>query len=254
MAARSMSAVLQHDRSPAPSHPRRITARRRSPGSSKGARMPGRSAHRIAAAPAAEPKAPEAKAGSPSPQKWWQWLIVYPTLATSIIAGLPTFANLVKSVVYGFTPGLVSEAERQNALWIKNKDCLMKATPVSIRTPQSFEVAATVCMDGDILLSGKRSDADAARLTWVPMSDVVPVTPPTSHASAFSIFSEAVAGERRSTMLAQDPNQKVLCQRWLEQGRLLQRVQTGAGCFDQVVDTFHGQVVSRNPAPCTPQC
>ena len=46
----------------------------------------------------------------------------------------------------------------------------------------------------------------------------------------------------------------VICQRFIDQRMLVRRVQTPQGCFDEIVDTFNGQVVRRNQVPCAPQC
>jgi hypothetical protein len=202
-----------------------------------------------------KPRAPEAesKDGKQS-MKWWQWFIVYPTIATSFFAAIPTATNYAKSLALGVKPSQVSDAETQNKLWEKNADCLINAKGLSIKTPQAFEVAATVCPNGDILLAGKRADSDSQRRRWVPISDVVPPLGNTtaSNVPPFSLISSATAGERRTTIVAQA--EQVICQHWVGQGMLLQRVATPNGCFDQVVNTFNGVVVSRQNAPCTPQC
>ena len=46
----------------------------------------------------------------------------------------------------------------------------------------------------------------------------------------------------------------VLCQEIVDGRYIHRRVQTPEGCFDEVIDTYNGQVVKRDPAPCTPQC
>ncbi len=198
-------------------------------------------------------RVPDAAAKDGKPMKWWQWFIVYPTIATSFFAAIPTVSNYAKSLSLGVNAAEVSDAEAQNKLWIKNADCLLNTKGLSIKTPQAFEVAATVCANGDILLAGKRADSDSQRLRWVPISDVVPpLASATAKVDLFSLIPAAMASERRSTMSAQAG--QVICQHWVGQGMLLQRVSTPSGCFDQVVNTFKGVVVSRQNAPCTPQC
>src|SRR5262249_30987751 len=148
-------------------------------------------------------------------------------------AAVPTVTNYVKSVSLGVKAIDVSDAESQNKLWIKNKDCLIDAKALSIKTPQAFEVAATVCANGDILLAGKRADSESQRLRWVPISDVVPPLAPAAVADRIDLFTlipAAMAGERRMSMSAQAG--QVMCQRWVSQGMLLQRVSTPSGCFD----------------------
>jgi len=107
-----------------------------------------------------KPRAPEAESKDGKPMKWWQWFIVYPTIATSFFAAIPTATNYAKSLALGVKPSQVSDAETQNKLWEKNADCLINAKGLSIKTPQAFEVAATVCPNGDILLAGKRADSE----------------------------------------------------------------------------------------------
>ena len=199
-------------------------------------------------------RAPAAESKDGKPMKWWQWFIVYPTIATSFFAAIPTVANYGKSLTLGVKASEVSDAESQNKLWIKNADCLLNTKGLSIKTPQAFEVAATVCPNGDILLAGRRADSESQRLRWVPISDVVPPlgNATSANVDGFSLISSAIAGERRSTIVAQAG--QVICQHWVGQGMLLQRISTPGGCFDQVVNTFNGVVVSRQNAPCTPQC
>ena len=45
----------------------------------------------------------------------------------------------------------------------------------------------------------------------------------------------------------------VLCTR-MDGRYLTRRVQTPEGCFDEVIDTYTGAVVSRKSAPCEAQC
>ncbi len=47
---------------------------------------------------------------------------------------------------------------------------------------------------------------------------------------------------------------RVLCQRWLNDGRLMRRISTAQGCFNQFVNTYRGVVEQQTPAPCSQQC
>jgi len=204
-----------------------------------------------------KPRAPEADSkDGKQPMRWWQWLIVYPTIATSFFAAIPTAGTYLRSLMLDVKATEVVDAETQNKLWVKNFDCVIKAKGLSIKTPQSYEVGATVCENGDILLAGKRSDSQTPRQRWVPLTDVLPPAAPStdSRVDLFSVIPSAMAGERRSTISAQLPGETIMCQRWVGEGRLLQRVSTANGCFDQVINTFKGIVISRQNAPCTPQC
>jgi len=196
---------------------------------------------------------PSRKFADKPSESWLKTLIIYPTLATSVLAALPTYGNLISAAVSGYKPGLVSVDATQNDLWKKNKDCLITAKPVSVTSPQGFQLTATVCATGDVLLDGKRVDSGFQNLKWVALSEVLP--PPNAkveYRSLFNIIPDAMASERHSSLLAQDGH--IICQKWVANGRLLQRISATTGCFDKIINTFDGTVVSSQPAPCSPQC
>lgn len=81
----------------------------------------------------------------------------------------------------------------------------------------------------------------------------------TTNASSSSERSRAPQAEsccqlkpRESSYLAQA--RRILCQRWLRPYILLRRVRVTGGCFDEIVDTRTGRILSSKPAPCNTFC
>jgi hypothetical protein len=51
-----------------------------------------------------------------------------------------------------------------------------------------------------------------------------------------------------------NPQAFVMCQRFINERTLLRVINANGACFDEVVDTFTGQIVSRNPSQCRQAC
>lgn len=190
------------------------------------------------------------------PQRWWQWILVYPTLALSLVSATPSWVNGFKSWAFGVKSA--AEAERQAALWTKNASCV-GLNSNGFLSPQKVSVDATICDSGDILVHAITPQKREV-FKWLALDDVVR---PASNGQGWLVSSaqaatlpEGLTGIRpaiRPPALKVALLQMVLCTR--SNGRLLlRRIQTPQGCFDEVIDTFTGALVSRNPAPCVPSC
>lgn len=203
-----------------------------------------------------KPNAAKDGSGSPgeSRRPIWQWLLLYPTLAVSVIGAVPTFADAIKSLIRDVPIGKSADAEEQRRLWEVNFECSRTHQPTSLKTPQSIEIASIICDTGDVLLTGKRPDWPAPKFRWVSAKDLAPTAAQSeNHSSLLSFISSAEAAEPPHITLAQWGGGQTICQRWVGNGMLMQRIYAPPqGCFDQVINTYNGMVVSRSPAPCTP--
>lgn len=184
---------------------------------------------------------------TPKPNKWWQWILLYPALFISIFASIPTYIEVFRSAKIGVEFGESKNALKQADLWKRNLSCL-DAPFDPLTTPNNTKVDATICKSGDVLV--KIFTADRGEYyQWVGVDSVV------SKASLdFDLISNAYAESYlvNSVFLASN---SVLCQKYLDSGRLLRRVSVpGQGCFDEIVNTYTGQVESKTPAPCDTQC
>jgi hypothetical protein len=191
------------------------------------------------------PVATEFATKTESPKRWWQWLLLYPGLAVAILGAIPTYREAFRSYSRDVPFGQSFDAEEQNRLWQKNFECAKKANFSPITNKQKVEIASVVCESGDVLLRGRRPDWEQPQVRWVSWNYVAP---------SLDIIKSANASESTPLILAQAPTTSVLCQRWVSPGRLLQRVATREGCFDEVINTYNGSVIGRRPAPCNPSC
>jgi len=174
------------------------------------------------------------------PRNWWQWLILYPALATSVLAAIPTIVESIKSFRLGVGYGQSANAEQQDRMWSKNMTCAQSPFDWLI-TPNNVHVDATICESGDVLVRVRRPDK-AFSFQWVQVDSVVN----DKKASSSSLMSSAFADEPVVVAQAQPP----MCQYFVQQGIVALRYWSPGGCFEDLVNTFTGQVVGRRPAPC----
>lgn len=188
------------------------------------------------------------------PRRWWQWFLVYPGLAVAFIGAVPTYIEAFKSYNLGVPFGRSFDAQTQNRLWQENFECAKKASFTTTINKKMVEIGSAVCESGDVLLRGKRPEWDRPQLRWVSWDEVAPNEKAEKKAHVLlEVFGPAYAGETDGVVMAQAPT-SVLCQRWVGPGQLLQRIGTPVGCFDQIINTYNGWVISSRPAPCTPSC
>jgi hypothetical protein len=98
---------------------------------------------------AQEATAPAAKA---SPTSWIQYLIVYPTLATSLFASVPTVWNELKAWRLGIASSQLQLVQEQESLWRSNLDCLQQQGIYEADGMEGLIVKVTLCPSGDVLL------------------------------------------------------------------------------------------------------
>lgn len=190
------------------------------------------------------------------PSRWWQWLLLYPSLIIAVVGAVPTYLELLNSYNLDVPYGHSADAREQNRLWQDNFECSKKADFAnSTKNKEAVEIGVAICESGDVLLRGKRPEWSQPNLRWVSWSDVAPNGSADNKAHALlELISSAEAKEPGLGMVAQAPTGSVICQRWVAAGQLLQRIATRNGCFDQLINTFNGWVLSTHPAPCIASC
>lgn len=194
-------------------------------------------------------------AESARPKRWWQQILLYPAFAVALVTAGPQWADTARGWKLGVKSA--SDSNKQALLWQKNATC--GANPAKgFLSPRNVAVDATICDSGDILVRAV-TPQNTPIYKWLPLDDVVRTAAgggfiPAAQAATLSPgvpsrAKPAVEPVARIAML----QASVLCTK--VNGRFLtRRIQTPQGCFDEVIDTFTGALVSRNPAPCSPQC
>ena len=110
----------------------------------------------------------EKSAGGQSPVRWWQWILIYPTLAISLMSAAPDWIDKFRAPDGAAT---FSEAEKQNRLWQKNAACA--ALPFKgFLSPSNVAVDATICNSGDILVHAVTPE-NAQVFKWFALEDVL---------------------------------------------------------------------------------
>lgn len=209
-----------------------------------------------------KPDAASPPPASGKPERWWQWILLYPTLGISLLTAAPQWVDQARAAVQGINQASARDAEKQSQLWRRNLSCA--AAPFAwYSNPSNVKVDATICDSGDIFVRAA-TPANGQFFKWIAIEDVVqlPVdagNPVIPAAQAAYKRLEGVGGAVRArggapALKLAGQQAMVICQRFLDQRMLVRRVQTPQGCFDEIVDTFNGQVVRRNPVPCAPQC
>jgi hypothetical protein len=186
---------------------------------------------------------------------WWQWLLVYPGLVLGLLGSIPTLINVYHSLKNGVPISKAQDSVEQTELWQNNFACVDGAQFNPITNPDNVRIGAVVCHSGDVLLQAQRPSWRNASYRWVHWSDIAP--PQGEQASIGALLghlADAAGADRYLRVQVQQVPMRVICQRWVGNGLLLQLIWSSQGCFDQLVNTYTGLVVSRSPAYCSNQC
>lgn len=180
-----------------------------------------------------------------SAKQWWQWLLLYPSFAVALLTAGPQWYDRINGYLLGVVSA--SQAEKQAHLWQKNASCV-GLNSNGYLSPRKIAVDATICNSGDILVRAITPEKDEI-YRWLALDDIVRKKNSGRLIPAAEATSLLFTGSALQTVLFQT----VICTK--TDGRYLtRRVQTSEGCFDEVIDTYTGSLVSRKPAPCAPQC
>jgi len=105
------------------------------------------------------------------PSKFWQYLIIYPTLALSIGGSIPTVWNEVKAWKLGVNSSQLQLVKEQENLWHTNLDCIQQQGIYEADGADGVVVKVTLCPTGDVLLRYYYND-------WGPIFKWVRHPPP----------------------------------------------------------------------------
>jgi hypothetical protein len=175
-----------------------------------------------------------------TPTKWWQWFLVYPTLITSIIAAIPTFHQIIRSYQIGVPYANVAKAEEQRLLWERNYDCIRENVNAVVATTKTNDIVkAGACKDtGDIIIEVNKADGTKIA-RWVSFQKLC------EPCVVELITDSAFAMEPKGRMEIE-----MICQKWIDKKHLYRRVKVGNTCYDEMVNTYTGEIVMRATVPC----
>ena len=173
-----------------------------------------------------------------------RWLL-YPTLVVTLWS-IPTYVELYRSNKLGVSFGQSVAAPKRDHVWKKNLRCT--AAPFDWYVNQySISVDTTICKSGDVLVRVNDPNGKAG-YSWVPVDGLIPKS------TAVSLLSKAYAAQPVLPLQMAQANDTVICQRFIDSGRILRRIQIRSGCYDEIVNPYTGEVLQLKPAPCDPNC
>jgi hypothetical protein len=191
--------------------------------------------------------------GDLKPKRWWQWFLMYPTVAVAMLGLVPGSTELYRIIQTGGEVPMfqTKDAVTQMNLWQKNAQCVEDVDSVEVNATGAVIVGAKICQSGDILISGRVLGGLPA-FRWIPVHMILG-----RDVASTNFFPQAHA-ETSAINFTDSQSQpgQIICQRWVGNGMLLQRVYWGPtnSCYDNLINTFTGMMVSSTPAPCNKMC
>lgn len=193
-------------------------------------------------------------------QRWWQWILLYPTLGVSLLTAAPDWIDKAKAAYLEVGKDSYKAALRENELWQKNTTCA--AAPYAwYGNPKEVRVDATICDSGDVYVRATSPDGQV-KAEWVAVDDMFPKPGegpsliPSAKAAAVSPGKPWQDYDLDDLSAKQYQNMFVVCQKFLGDKRILLRhVRADNGiCYDELIDTFNGSLTKRTQVPCRSSC
>lgn len=197
--------------------------------------------------------------------RWWQWVIMYPSLFVALMGNVPNLQDAWTAMQTGIPFNLARQARVQAELWERNQDCIGEDHPVSQSQTNELAISVMSCPTGDLLVSLKDANPhDRSQLKpirqWVEFTtDTERVASRRTSLLPQLFVSSAIAAtlnhtsqsgnslnHENATQIAQTT---VVCQKMLGEGRILRKLRDANGnCIDEIVNTFTGEVISQTPS------
>jgi hypothetical protein len=181
------------------------------------------------------------------PRSWWQWLLIYPSLALGLVGSLPTAIQGVESLRWKVPYGTVPMARESHAMFERNLDCLDTIAEPGrmVRLADNTAIHAVACRTGDIMIRVDRSDGRSS-IRWLEGKSLV-----TAGRDALAPIGPAQASE--ATHVAQGGTPvAVICTKRQRDGTIMRRVRLSSGaCVDEIINPYNGNIVAVRPAPCS---
>src|SRR5260370_22276236 len=89
------------------------------------------------------------------PQRWWQWLLMNPTMAIALFGAVPQYYQWVTAFRMGVPSTAVNDAQEQLQAWERNLSCQHDRDVQSVKpsSKTNYGIELTPCPSGDILVT-----------------------------------------------------------------------------------------------------
>ena len=178
-----------------------------------------------------------------SPQRWWQWMLMYPTIIIALAGALPQYYQWITAAAIGLPIfSDVGDAQRQEKAWERNVDCLRGIDHIKPTSSTNYSIDLVSCPTGDILVTlTPLQNPDQAVSRWIItktlFTQVAEVPPPTMELAQ-------VAKERPDSVQVLDIKK--------QGANVVRRIQRADNtCVDETIDAYTGRHLDQKPASCT---
>ena len=200
-------------------------------------------------------------AGGRGPRTWWQYVMVYPTLAVALISAFPTWSDMAFSFYHKISLASSAEAKKQRQFWMDHPLCTASRFDW-FESANDVKIDGTICPNGNIFLRLNTPQGSYAR--GIYLDDIIEgsqaslgrdVLGLTAHAAARVDEEIARTLEATDQLRIAQAQAIVECQAFLDDGRTIKRrIRVAAQCFDELVDTFTGEIKETIPINCIEEC
>jgi len=190
-----------------------------------------------------------------SPQRWWQWLLMYPTIAIALAGAVPQYYQWISAAALGLSPfGDVGSAQQQDKTWERNLSCLQSIEHIKPASRTNYSIDLVSCPTGDILVTlTPLQNPDQQVSRWIVTKTLftqVAESPPLTHVAESSpprVELAQVAG----TPPASPDSARVLDIKKVGSNVVRRIERSDNTCVDETIDSYTGRRLDQKPAPCT---
>ena len=181
-----------------------------------------------------------------SPQRWWQWMLMYPTIVIALAGALPQYYQWISAAALGLPFTDSGDARLQRSAWDRNITCLVGHDIDHIKPTShtNYAIDLTPCPTGDILV------------TLTPLQN--PDQQVTRWVITQTILTKVADNARSNIELAQvtapaaSPNSVRILDIKQEGATVVRRIQRSDNtCVDETIDANTGRHLDQKPASCT---
>jgi hypothetical protein len=180
------------------------------------------------------------------PQRWWQWMLMYPTLAVALIGAVPQYSSWVTAAAKGLPVLGDAKYARQESdkAWDRNLDCLTNIEHIKPNANTKYGIDLVPCPSGDILVTLTPLQSPGTHISrWIVTTDFF------SDIAQFSLVGTATAQE--SSTGSSNPVRIIGIKK--SGSVVTKRVQfPDNSCADQTIDSYTGRQVNQQKASCSP--
>jgi hypothetical protein len=181
-----------------------------------------------------------------SPQRWWQWMLMYPTIAIALAGAVPQYFQWSSAFAMGLPIfGDVGDAQQQEKTWERNINCLRSIDHIKPTSSTNYSIDLVSCPTGDILVTLtplQNPDQQVSRwiITKVLFTQVADSSP------ARVELAQAVGAPPATPDSVRVVDIK-------KQGTsVVRRIQRSDNtCVDETIDAYTGRRLDQKQAPCS---